>query len=88
MEPAKTNNELRSYLGMCNAYKNSFKDVATISASLNKLLKKTAADAIETLTDYQRTSFVTIKRQLASSPVLALPLEDLLYVQDTDANAK
>lgn len=88
MEPPKTKVQLRSFLGMCNVYRKLVKEFPTMAAQLNKLLKKTASESIETLTDEQQTSFDTLKQRLLAPPVLALPRADLPYVLDKNVNAE
>lgn len=59
LEPPRTKPQLRSFLGMCNFYRNFVKDVAIITAPLNKLLTKKASDRSEKQTDGKQTIFDT-----------------------------
>lgn len=85
MEPPGKKTQLRSLLGMWNVYRKLLKDFATITAPIDKLLKKTVSVSIETVTKDQQQSFETVKQKLAYPPILALPradLPDLPYILD------
>lgn len=88
MEPPYTKTQLRSFPGICKVYRKFVKDFATIPAPLNKPIKKTASDSIETFTKDQQQSFKTLKQKLASPSILSLPCADLPYILDTDPNSK
>lgn len=89
MEPPSTKTRLRSFLGIWNVYRKFVKKhFATIATPLNKLLKKTVSDSIETLTKDQQQSFETPKQRLVSPPILALPRAYIPNILDKDANAE
>lgn len=88
MEPPSTKTKLRSFLGMCNAYRKFVKDFATIATPLNKLFKVDGIRFNRYTNKGQQQSFEKLKEGLASPPILALPRADLPYILDTDTNAE
>ena len=77
--------ELRSFLGMCNVYRQFIKRFAKIAAPLNKKTGKNKPYDFEILTDAEFAAFEELKRRLVSPPVLALPRYGRKYTLETDA---
>jgi len=78
---------LKSFLGMCNVYRRFIKDYAHIAKSLTKLTGKNLPHALPLPDAATLAAFVYLKKRLAPTPVLALPLSEALFNLDTDACA-
>ena len=79
----KTLTEVRSFVGLCNYYRQYIPGYANISTSLTDMTKK-GAPVCETAKT--REAFDTLKERLTSAPILALPRDDCPYVVDCDAS--
>ena len=77
--------KLRSFLGMCNVYRQFIKGFTKIAAPPNKKTGKNQPYEFEVLTDEEFAAFEELKRRLLSPPVLALPRYERKYTLDTDA---
>ena len=74
--------QLRSFLGLCTYYRKFVKDFSTIARPLHKL---TEAKQKFLWTDECERAFKKLKEALTSSPILAYPQPDKLFILDTDA---
>lgn len=85
--PPETKKELRSYLGLCNFYRQYLPSYATIAFPLTEKTKKQEPDRIHWTPECQ-TAFQTLKQKLAEKPVIRMPNHDLPFVLRTDASDK
>ena len=83
----RTVTQLRSFLGAANVYQRFVQRYSDIARPLNSMLRKDAEPDWENPTDEQTKSFETLKTQLISPPILALPKAVRPYMIDTDASA-
>ena len=74
--------EVRSFLGLCSYYRKFILDFAQIATPLHRLTGDVKFQWDESCQD----SFEKLKARLTTTPVLALPDDDLPYVLDTDAS--
>ena len=77
---------IRSFLGLCNFFRGHIKDYATLSAPLNRLLRKDSAYSGGPMPSEAQEAFTRLKRILCSQPVLALPSPDKQYALIVDAS--
>jgi hypothetical protein len=83
--PTPTNcKELRGFLGLAGYYRKFVKHFAVIAKPLTNLLKK---HTLFVWTVDHENSFQTLKKALASSPVLQLPNFSLPFAIETDASS-
>lgn len=75
--------ELRSFVGLCSYYRRFVEHFASIAKPLSQLTEKDRPFEWNTA---QEEAFQELKRRLISAPILAAPLNDELYVLDTDAS--
>ena len=75
--------QLRSFLGLCTYYRKFVKGFSTIARPLHKL---TEAKQKFLWTDECERAFKKLKEALTSSPILAYPQPDKLFILDTDAS--
>ena len=80
-----TQTELRSFIGMCNVYRRFVPNFARIAAPLNKRLKKGEPTQLGPLSEEELESYETLKTNLVTAPILALPREGYRFTLDTDA---
>lgn len=80
----KNQNEIRSFMGLCNYYRKFVNSYSIIASSLNELLQKNIP--FEWTTDCQK-SFETLKASLSSEPVLAYPNMSEPFILTCDASA-
>jgi len=85
--PPQNETELKSVLGMCNVYRRFIKDYAHIAKPLTKLTSKTLPHVLPPLDAAQLSAFEYLKERLTSTPILALPRREVLFILDTDACA-
>ena len=79
----KSVKDVRSFLGFCSYYRRYVPHFADISAPLCELTQKNK----QFCWDHQcQDAFNRLKQQLVDSPILAYPLDDELYILDTDAS--
>lgn len=83
--PPRDITELRSFLGLCNVYRRFVANFSRIAAPLNQKMKKGMPTKWGDLTDKEMEAFQTLKDQLTSPPVLALPRLGHAYTVETDA---
>ena len=77
--------DLRAFVGLCSDYRRFVPDFAAVARPLHALTK--------TGTKFQwseecELAFCTLKQRLTEAPVLALPLDEGLFVLDTDASGQ
>lgn len=80
----KNQNEIRSFMGLCNYYRKFVNSYSIIASPLNELLQKNIP--FEWTTDCQK-SFETLKASLSSAPVLAYPNMSEPFILTCDASA-
>ncbi len=80
----RTVKQVRSFLGMANYYNRFIKNFADTARHLYALTKKKTKFVFS---EQCRLAFVTLKEKLISAPIIAYPLEEGLFVLDTDASA-
>ena len=85
--PPRNQTELQSFLGVCNVYRRFIKDYAHIAKPLNKLTSKKLPHVLRLLDAAQMAAFEYLKERLTSTPILALPRREGLFILDTDACA-
>jgi len=85
--PPRTQTELKSFLGMCNLYRRFIKDYGHITKPLTKLTSKKLPHVLPPLDAAQLAAFEYLKVRLTSTPILALPRSEGLFILDTDACA-
>lgn len=85
-KPSRTHTELRSFLGVCNAYRRFVPGFARIVSPLIEMLKKCPHSEFDDLTDEQFKVYQSVKEHLLNPPILALPRESTPYILDTDAS--
>jgi len=85
--PPRNQTECKSFLGMCNVYRRVIKDYAHIAKPLTKLTSKTLPHVLPPLDAAQMAAFEYLKERLMSTPILALPRREGLFILDTDACA-
>ena len=81
--PPKDLRELRGFLGLASYYRKFIRDFALIAEPLHALMRK---DAIFAWSEQCQTAFEELKERLCSSPILAYPCREGLFVLDTDAS--
>jgi len=85
--PLRNQTELKSVLGMSNVYRRFIKDYAHIAKPLTKLTSKKLPHLLPPLDAAQMAAFDFLKERLTSTPILALPRREGLFILDTDACA-
>ena len=80
----KTDTQLMSFLGFTNNYREFIKRYAVKIYPMQQLMKNKGKKFA--WTDEARVSFENIKRELCEAPVLGMPTEKGMFVQDTDAS--
>ena len=75
--------EVRSFMGLCSYYRKFVQDFAKIARPLHDLTKKNSKFC---WTEECALAFENLKTALITAPILAYPLEDGLFVLDTDAS--
>lgn len=78
----KTVKEIRSFLGLCSYYRRFIKNFAEIAKPLHQLTEKGKQFL---WTEKCEDAFSTLKEKLVSSPILAYPKEEGMFILDTDA---
>jgi len=81
--PCRTLTELKAFLGTCGYYQRFVKDFSSIAAPLYELLKKGVR--FEWSTECQQ-AYDTLKLELMTKPILALPTDDGTYMLDADVS--
>jgi len=85
--PPRNQTELKSFLSMCNVYGRFIKNYAHIAKPLTKLTSKKLRHVLPSLVAAQLAAFEFLKDRLTSTPILALPRREGLFILDTDACA-
>jgi transposase InsO family protein len=75
--------ELRSFVGLCSYYRRFVRHFASIAKPLSQLTEKNRPFEWSTA---QEEAFQELKARLISAPILAAPMDNGLYVLDTDAS--
>ncbi len=83
---SETPGELRSFLGMCNAYRRFIKGYTEIAAPLYTVLKGDVPKELPELDVAQDSAYRTLIETVSLSSVLALPRSGLIYSLYTDAS--
>ena len=78
--------EVRSFLGLAGYYRRFIKDFATLAAPLTKLTTKEVSKQPFTWTNECDMSFIQLRSQLCTAPILAYPKFDRLFTLYTDAS--
>ena len=88
----KTEEDLRSFLGLCGYYRRFIKDYAQLVTPLEKLCNTTWNKKIKskktglTFEPIHEETFKKLKEALTSAPVLAFPTSKDKFILDTDAS--
>lgn len=85
MENSRTLTEPRSFLGMCNVYRQFVPSHSRIAVPLNKLLKMGQPTNLQPLNDDQSLAFKTLVVAILSPAILSLSRLGLIYTVETDA---
>jgi len=85
--PPRKQTELKSFLGMCNVHWRLMNDYAHTAKPLTKLTSKKLLHVLPVLDNAKLADFEYLKERLMSTPILALPSREGLFVLDTDACA-
>jgi len=85
--PSGNLTELKSFLGLCNVYRRFIKDYAHIAKPLSKLTSTKLPHVVPTLDTAQLVALTYLNERLTSTPILALPRRESLFILDTDACA-
>ena len=83
LEPPKTVEQVRSFLGLAGYYRNFIPNFAMVSAPLVSLTKKGTKFA---WLDQHANAFQALKKQLCMAPILAYPKFDRPFILQTDAS--
>jgi hypothetical protein len=81
-----TQTELKSFLGLCNVYRNFVPRFAAVASPLTALLRKDVPFHLPVLSDEQLAAFNRLRDALFSPPILALHLANGSCYLDTDAS--
>lgn len=82
----ETKTQLGSYLGLCNVYRRSAKDIARVSTPLNDLTSKLLPKKLPLPSEYEMQAFKTMKEAILLQPMLSLPRSTGTSVIDVDAS--
>ena len=83
--PPHVQTGLKSVLGMCTVYRRFIKDDAHITTPLTKLTSKNLPHVLPPMDAAQLAAFEYLKERFTSTPILALPRRECLFILDTDA---
>jgi hypothetical protein len=76
---------IRSFMGLCNFFQIHIKDFTVIAAPRFKLTRKDSGYKGGPLPEAAMDTFITLRKQLISEPVMAFPQLDRQYILITDA---
>jgi len=82
----KTHTQLRSFLGMCIAYRRFTADLAKVAKPLHKLVSSSLPKKLCPPTMEEQAAFDRLREQLCNPPILALPRKEGKYIIDVDAS--
>jgi len=85
--PPRNQTEIKSFLGMCNVHRRLIMDYAHIATPLTKITSKKLPHVLPPLDAAQLATFEYLKERLASTPILALPRREGLFILYTGACA-
>ena len=80
-----TKNEIRSFLGLVEYYRDFIPNFATIAAPLSDITRKGQPNKV-VWGEYQERSYHTLKHAIVSKPVLRLPNVDEEFILRTNAS--
>ncbi len=69
----KAQTQVRSFLGLCNVYRQFMKGFAKFATPLNIFLKNGCTEELPALSEEQLKSFLDLKHALLNPPILCLP---------------
>ena len=75
--------EVRSFLGFANYYRRFIQGFATLAAPLHHLTSK---NVISRWDDESQKAFESLKIKLIDSPMLSYPVDNEIFILDTDAS--
>ena len=84
----KTQTQVRSFVGLRNAYRRFVKNFAKIEQPLNELVKKATLKDSTAPMEQRLDAFHTLKEALLHPPILCLPQPGTPYTVDVDASAR
>ncbi|XP_038057353.1 uncharacterized protein LOC119728962 [Patiria miniata] len=84
-ERPRTKKQVRSFLGLVGFYRKFIPNFSAIAAPLSDLTKKGNPNKVN-WSDAQDVAFETLKRRVASAPILHLPNFDKQFILQTDAS--
>lgn len=82
---ARTQNQLKSNMGMCGVYRNFVKDFAKLARPRTRLTSTKLAKQLPPIANEEDSSFTMLKEKLLSPPVLTLSRLEGEYIVDEDA---
>lgn len=82
----RTRTELQQFLGFVNFYRHFINNFAHVATPLTDLLRGNTGTGPLEMTDAARSAFAILKARLCSSPTLAMPRADSLFVLSVDAS--
>ena len=86
--PPPTNpKKIREFIGVCNYFRGLVKDFSRKAADLIRLTRMSQEWKGGVLPEAAATSFETLKKDLTTEPVVALPRRDKPYILQTDGSA-
>jgi len=85
--PPRNQTERKSLLGMCNVHQRFIMDYAQITKPLTKPTSKKLPHVLPPLDAAQLAAFEYLKERLTSTPILAIPRRESLFILDADACA-
>ena len=77
--------EVRSFVGFCSYYRRFIEKFADIAAPLHELTRKNVKFHWGT---QQQNAFEELKSRLTTTPILAMPTDDDMFILDTDCSDK
>lgn len=84
-KPPTNKKQMKSFLGLSNAYQRFIEVLNRIGYELNKLLKKGSPDTFQS-DDEQKDAFTALLSKVGSPPEIDLPKANLRYSIDCDAS--
>jgi hypothetical protein len=84
-EPPNDVKKIRSFMGLCNFFRNHIQDLAIIAAPLFKLTRQDSGYMSGPLPPAALLAFQSLQMQLSRQPALAFPRSDQKYLLITKA---